>query len=112
MEKRPRAGRLTLRKMDVPKQAFPYYSVEFSIEGLNAMYQFKLWNIRPRGMYFLVREDSNVLTRLKEGDRMAMKYYPSDSADPPRYLDTSVRHIIRNEQGRFKGHYSVRLEIQ
>ena len=112
MEKRLRVIRPGLPKQEILKQAFPYYSVEFSIEGLNAMYQFKLWNIRPQVMYFLVREDSHVLGWLKVGDRMEMKYYPSDSADPPRTLDTSVRHIMRNEQGRFKGHYSVHLEIE
>jgi len=112
MEKRVRVIRPGLQKGEIPRQALPFYSVEFSIEGLNAMYQFKLRNIRPRVMCFLVREDSRVLGRLKEGDRMEMKYYPSDSADPPRNLETSVRHIRKNDQGRFKGHYSVRLEIQ
>jgi len=40
-----------------------------------------------------------------------MKYYPTDLFYPIEYLDTVIRNIIKQDQGRLKGHYLVGLEI-
>ena len=88
-----------------------YYSVEFSIRGSTYTYQFKIWDISPKGICVLVREDSDLLNHLKVGDILDLKYYPTDSSKPIEYLKTKIRHITKDEKGRFKGLYLVGLSI-
>jgi hypothetical protein len=88
-----------------------YYSVELSIEELEPVYQFRIWNLSERGMCVLVREDSMVLNHLKEGKVFKMRYYPTDLPGQAEQLETMVRHISKDEQGRFKGHFMVGLSI-
>ena len=61
-------------------------------------------------MCFLVKEDSAILSRLKVGDTLDMKFYSEASHYPTDFLKTTIRHIAKDE-GRFRGHYLVALEI-
>jgi hypothetical protein len=88
-----------------------FYSVEFSLKGMDFVYQFKIWNMSTKGMCVLIKEDSAVLKHLKEGDVMDMKYYSSDALSPAEHLQTEIRHITKDEEGRFKGHVLVGLSI-
>ncbi|MFZ0448569.1 MAG: hypothetical protein WAL98_04940 [Desulfatiglandaceae bacterium] len=88
-----------------------FYSVELSIHDLNLSYQFKIWNIASQSMCVLVREDSELLTRLKVGDVMDMTYYTGSSAQPTAHLKTEIRHITKDEGGKFRGHYMVGISI-
>ena len=87
-----------------------YHSVEFSIKGIELSYQFKIWNTANMSMCVLVKEDSAILPRLKVGDTLDMKFYSGASSDPTDSLKTTIRHISKDE-GRFRGHYLVALEI-
>jgi hypothetical protein len=93
---------------EIPNQ---FYSVEFSLDGLEMAYQFKIWNVASRSMCVLVKEDSEILSRLKVGEVLNMKYYTHDRICPTTCLETAIRHITRDDHGRFKGHYLVGLEI-
>ena len=84
-----------------------YYSVQFTTEGLDSFYQFKLWNISPKGMCILVKEASEVLNHLKVGDTIEMTYYLADSPGAFENIKTEIRHITKNEDGRFRGHFLV-----
>ena len=88
-----------------------YYSVEFSLSGCSFVYQFKIWNISTKGICVLVKEDSDLLNHLKVGDILNLKYYTTDSSKPIEFLKTEIKHITRDEQGRFKGVYLVGLSI-
>ena len=88
-----------------------YQSVEFSIQGLEYLHQFPIRNSEPASMFVLVKEDSEIVGRLKVGDVLKMKYYTDDTACPTKYVDTEIRHITKDEEGRFKGHYRVVLGI-
>ena len=88
-----------------------YYSVEFAIEDSVFLYQFKIWNISSQGLCVIVREDSRVLDYIKVGDILDMKYYLIDSEKRTEYLKTEIRHITKDDQGRFKGHYIMGLSI-
>jgi hypothetical protein len=87
-----------------------YHSVEFSITGIDLPYQFKIWNTENMSMCVLVKEDSAILHRLKVGDTLDMKFYSGESDYPTNFIKTSIRHISKDE-GRFRGHYLVALEI-
>jgi len=88
-----------------------YYSVEFSFTGLETVYQFRIWNLSESGMCVLVREDSTVLEYLKEGQIFSLKYYATDRPGKIEVLETEVKHISKDSQGRFKGHVMVGLQI-
>jgi hypothetical protein len=101
----------TERRSEPRLRASQYYSVEFSIHELNLSYQFKIWNIASQSMCVLVREDSEILPRLKVGDVLDMTYYTSSSAHPTENLKTEIRHITKDEGGKFRGHYLVGISI-
>jgi hypothetical protein len=88
-----------------------FYSVELSIRGLEIPYQFRLWNLASPVRFVLVKEYSKILPRLRVGDTLNMKYYPAGSVYRPESLRTAIRHVTKNDQGRFRGHYLVGLEI-
>ena len=105
------AKQLREREPGLGKSVDQYYSVEFSFEGLDVIYQFKIWKTVSTVMSVLVKEDSGILPWLKVGDKLNMKYYSVDVVDPFEHLDTEIRYITKQDQGRLKGHYLVGIEI-
>ena len=87
-----------------------YHSVEFFVKGMELPYQFKIWNTASMPMCVLVKENSAVLPLLKVGDTLDMRFYSGESVYDTDSLRTTIRHITKDE-GRFKGHYLVALEI-
>lgn len=88
-----------------------YHSVEFRVSELGALYQFKIWNMSPKGLCILVREDSEILKDLEVGSVLDMKYYTTDFSQPPEELKTQIKHISKEPEGRFSGHYLVGLLV-
>ena len=88
-----------------------YHSVEINLPDLDSLYQFKIWNMSSKGMCLLVREDSDVLKHLMVGNIFDMKCYATDLSLPPENLKIQIKHITKDEQGRFKGHYLVGLLV-
>ena len=93
------------------KKADHYYSAEFLVEGVEVLYQFKVWDAVSSSLNVLVNERSQILPRLKVGDTLDVKYYSNDSKYPSSYQKTAIRHITKNDEGRLKGHFLVGLEI-
>ncbi|MBW2136559.1 MAG: hypothetical protein JRH06_03280 [Deltaproteobacteria bacterium] len=106
-----RTENLLERRSEPRRQPDSYHSVELSIDGLEFSYQFKLHNIASRSMCVIVKEDSEILPRLKVGDTLNMKFYSQGSPYPSEDLATAIRHITKNESGRLRGHYLIGLEI-
>lgn len=88
-----------------------YHCVEFQINSVGSFYQFKIWDISNRGICILVKEESAVINHFKVDDIIEMKYYPTQPSGSIENIKTKIRHITKNEQGRFKGHYLVGLSI-
>jgi len=99
------------RRSETRSVADQYSIVEFSVEGLSHLYQFKLWNISPLGIGVLVMHGSEVLKHLKVGDILNMKYYRQQPSEQPEQLKTEIKHITKDDQGRFRGNYLVGLSI-
>ena len=99
------------KKPEHGKRVDQYHSVEFSINGLSVLHQFKIWKIPPTTMCLLIKENSDILRGLRVGDTLRMKYYSANSAYPSDYMETTIRHIGKNDQERFKKHYFIGLEI-
>jgi hypothetical protein len=88
-----------------------YHSVEFSVEGIDFPYQFRIWESHTESMSVLVKNDSIILHRLKVGDILNMKYYSEDSAYPSENIRTAIRYVSEKNQGRLRGHSLVGLQI-
>jgi hypothetical protein len=99
------------RRTETRKKVDQYTIVEFSVEGLAHLYQFKIWNISPLGVGVLVMHGSEVLKHIKVGDILNMKYYRQQPSEQPEQLKTEIKHITKDDQGRFKGNYLVGLSI-
>lgn len=93
------------------KDRAEYHSVEFSVDGLPIAYQFRLWGNSTKEMRILVREDSALLPRLKVGDILKMKYYPTDPRSPEEGKETTITEIAKDGEGKFSGHSVVALQI-
>ena len=99
------------RRSEQRSLADKYYSVQFTAKGLSSFYQFKLWNISTNGLCILVKEDSEILSYLKINDVIEMTYYLTDGQGANEILQTQIKHITKNEDGRFQGHFLVGLSI-
>ena len=99
------------KRSKVRSKAGKYSSVEFSPNKEVFIYQFKIREISSSGIGILVNKDSAVLKSLKVGDVLNMKYYPLNLSDQPEYIETKIKHITKDEKGRFKGHYLVGLLV-
>ena len=99
------------RRSEARSLAEKYYSVQFTAKGLSSFYQFKLWNISASGLCILVKEDSEILPHLKIHDVIEMTYYLADGQGANEMLQTQIKHITKNEDGRFQGHYLIGLSI-
>lgn len=88
-----------------------YYSVELSVPGTEFVYQFKIWNLSEHGLCVVVKNDSDVLKHLEVGNVLEMEYCPVDMASPKVSLKTEIKHITKQEEGRFSGHTLVGLLI-
>ena len=88
-----------------------YYSVDLSVENESFLYQFKIWDVSSKGMCLLLKEGSAAMKHLNVGDEIKMKYYKANSKSPGEYLRTEIRHITKHEEGQFKGHHLVGIQI-
>ena len=89
-----------------------YYALEFAIGENASIHQFRIWNSESEPMCFLVKEDSAILKSLKVGDTLRSKYYTMDAVTPTKDLDTEIRQIKKEDNGRFKGHFSIGFAIK
>ena len=87
-----------------------FYCVEFMVDGLPYLFQFKIWNTPSKQMFIIVKESSEILNRIKEGESFNMKYY-SSVLDDPIVLKTKIDYLTNEKYGRFKNHYLVGLKI-
>ncbi len=89
-----------------------YYSVEFTVKGLDSFYQFKIRDMSENGMCLLINEDSKILKFIKAGDVINMKYLPDESSEGGiTQFKTEIIHITKGNQGRFKKHSLVGLYV-
>ncbi len=69
-------------KTPSPAENREFESVEVSFDGIECSHQFRIWNGEPCPMFVLVKHSS-----------------------------TKIQQIIKEEQGRFRGHYVVGLAL-
>ncbi|MBF0119631.1 MAG: PilZ domain-containing protein [Desulfobacterales bacterium] len=99
-----------LEKRSEPRNIIDeYYSVEFQIKGLELAYKFKIHDISSSGICVIVKDNSELLKHIKVNDILSIKYCPLGSLSKPKYFKTEIRHITKDNLGKFGGHYLVGL---
>jgi hypothetical protein len=88
-----------------------YYCVEIFIPELEVIYQYKIWETNSDSLSILIKEDSELLTWIKPGDRIRMKYYSFDPAHRYHDLETELTKIEKLTCNRLRGHHMANLEI-
>lgn len=88
-----------------------FYSVEFPLGHIQPLYQFKLWRSDQNTLFLLAKESSDLVSRLKVGRIVPMKYYGEDAMYATEVHDTEITGIVKETQGRFSGHYRIELSI-
>jgi len=88
-----------------------YSSVEFSLDKVDYLYQFKIWETSIPGINILVNQNSEILKYLRIGNAIDMKYYPSDYSGEAVTMRTEIRHIKTDFDRRMKGHCLIGLSV-
>jgi len=88
-----------------------FYSVEFPLGDIQPLYQFKLWRSDRNTFFLLAKETSPLVSRLKVGRIVPMKYYSEDAMHTAEVHNTQITEIVKETQGRFSGHYRIELNI-
>lgn len=86
-----------------------YYSVQFSLNEMGPIYQFKLRNISLNGPCILVKENSDVFKQLEVGDILHMEFNPMELSVPNKLLKTQI--ISKNSHNLSTGHALIGLSI-
>lgn len=88
-----------------------YVSIELPIRSMGAVYQSRLWNVALKGLCFVVKDGSAIISHLHVGDILSARYRTDIPGQPETIADTRIRHITHETTGRFKGHHLVGLSI-
>ncbi len=86
-----------------------YHSVQFSVKGFAGIYQFKIRCDSDQCLCILVREDSNLMQCLQEGDVMRMGYCPQADATTTDHYHTRIERIEAASEGRYRDHHRIHL---
>ena len=88
-----------------------YFSVQFSIKGFSGIYQFRIRTFDSESLCILVREDSDVLEQLKEGDLVTMSFCLHEGMGHVDPMPTRIEYVCEDGKGRFKGHRLIGFNV-
>ena len=88
------------------------YSVEIDLGRPLPVYQLKLRDISGHGRCILVHKGSSILKHLKVGQDLKMKYWTDSRSEPGGFFKAKVKHISKQDEGRFKDHCLIGLFIK
>jgi hypothetical protein len=103
LEERRSENRTTLAEL---------YSVEIDLGRPLPIYQLKLRDISGHGRCILVQEGSSILKHLEVGQVLKMKYWTESRSESGGFFKAKVKHISKQDKGRFKGHVLIGLFIK
>lgn len=86
-----------------------FYSVAFTVQEPQPIYHFKLWRNESSPMFVVVKENSDILPKLKPGLVLNMTYYGSNANFLKKQIETRIGPITNAREGRFQGHCTIDL---
>lgn len=88
-----------------------YYSIEIPVPELHTVYQFRIWEIEYMSLSILINEYSELLNWIRTGDRLVMRFYSHNPANPYQNLYSELIYIDKQRHGRLRGHYLAGIEV-
>ncbi len=101
----------TEKRSEPRKKADKYSSVEFITSDLIPAHLFPVYNVSATGMGIIAKEGSAALKYLKVGRIMEAKFTLSKFGSGFENCKVEIRHITKDGEDRFKGHYLIGLSI-
>ena len=98
------------RRSEIRENLEKMQSVELKLPNL-PIYVFKLKDTSPNGICFLVKADSDILSHIKEGQVLNLKYHTEDNTNPSEVFTSEIKHITKMDKGPYKDHRLVGLKI-
>ena len=99
------------RRMISRDSASSEHMVEFAFPGV-PVYQLKVKDISETGIGVVVRSDSKFLDLIKTGQELDIKLLaPQEARKKQEFYKAKISHITTLENGKFKGHQLVALEL-
>jgi hypothetical protein len=99
------------RRVKARHPAMSEHMVEFAFPG-TPVYQLKVKDISETGIGVIVRPDSKFLTLIRIGQEMKVKLLSPQDAKPMQGIyEARVAHITDLEEGKFRGHKLMALEL-
>lgn len=99
----------TIKKLKRSFETSGFYSVEFAVDKPHPLYQFKIWRSETNPMFVVVKDSSEILSKLEAGRVLNMTFYAEDKEHPKRRLETRIGPINDWDKGRFRGHCTIDL---
>ena len=87
-----------------------FNAAEIKLTGI-PLYQFKIKDISDNGASLLVKENSAMINHLEVGQSLRIKFHSNSRPDLNGYFESRIKHITKTEEGRYKGHFLVGVEI-
>ena len=100
----------TEKRSEVRQKAKRCYHAEIRLMGV-PVYEVKIRDLSAKGSCVLVKEDSLLINYLKTGQNIMVKYYLENRDKTGKVFEATVKYVTMVEEGQFKGHYLVGLEI-
>ncbi len=86
-----------------------FYSLEFSLKDLLYSYRFKIQAISNDCIEVIIKEDSEIINYIKEGDIVDIRFYSQRLSYDPKVIKCEIKKVLKENSGRFKGHYRVQI---
>jgi hypothetical protein len=101
----------TEKRSESRKKADEYSCVEFIKSDLKPAHLFVIYNVASTGIGIIVKEGSVALKHLKVGRIMEAKFTLPKVRGGFENCKVEIKHITKDDKGRFKGHYLIGLSI-
>ena len=88
-----------------------YFSAEFQLENPRVFFQFKLRTTESDPLFVVVKEGSQALDCLRQGDVIPMTYHYQDRDIPAERKMTKIKSIRDGGTMGFRGHLIISLDI-
>lgn len=110
MQKNAAAKKLRERRSEPRNQVNQSCSVGLTIDGIDLTYEFRVRDKTATSISFLVKNQLDILLRLKTGGTLFIVYPLPDSSQLGMRLETVIRHITKCGT-ELEGQYLVGTEI-
>ena len=98
------------KRSEVRQKAKFYHHAEIRLVGV-PVYEVKIKDLSSKGVSIVVKKNSLLINHLKAGRTVMIRYFFESREKPSIMYEATIKHITEINEGQFKEHYSVGLDI-